>query len=141
MENVVLTDGGREAAGFSVNSEARDCVARALTIALDEDYGVVYGELAWLSKKMGGKASARDGVHPKVYKAWLEHRGWVWTPTMQIGQGCTVHLRADELPPGRLVVKCSRHLVAVIDGVIYDNHDSTRGGTRCVYGYWSPGSP
>ena len=24
--------------------------------------------------------------------------GWVWTPTMQIGSGCTVHLHADELP-------------------------------------------
>ena len=24
--------------------------------------------------------------------------GWTWTPTMAIGQGCKVHLRADELP-------------------------------------------
>jgi hypothetical protein len=31
----------------------------------------------------------------------------------------------------------SRHMVAVIDGVVYDNHDSTRGGSRAVYGYWT----
>jgi hypothetical protein len=24
----------------------------------------------------------------------------------------------------------------VIDGVLHDTHDCTRGGTRCVYGYW-----
>jgi hypothetical protein len=42
---------------------------------------------------------------------------------MQIGSGCTVHLRADELPSGRLVVSVSKHLTAVIDGVIHDAHD------------------
>ena len=24
----------------------------------------------------------------------------------------------------------------MIDGVIHDTYDPTRGGTRCVYGYW-----
>ncbi len=56
---------------------------------------------------------------------------------MKIGQGCTVHLRADELPGGRLIVRVSRHMCAVIDGVIHDTHDPSRAGTRCVYGYWS----
>ena len=56
---------------------------------------------------------------------------------MRIGSGCKVHLRADELPAGRLIdVRVARHLAAVIDGVIYDNHDCSRGGTRCVYGYY-----
>jgi hypothetical protein len=57
---------------------------------------------------------------------------------MSIGSGCQVHLRADELPSGRLIVSVSRHVVAVIDGIIHDNHDCSRGGTRCVYGYWKP---
>jgi hypothetical protein len=34
---------------------------------------------------------------------------------MKIGQGCRVHLRAGELPDGKLVVRVSRHMVAVID--------------------------
>jgi hypothetical protein len=55
---------------------------------------------------------------------------------MQIGSGCRVHLRADELPGGRLVVALSRHSTEVIDGVIHDRHDCSREGTRCVYGYW-----
>ena len=59
---------------------------------------------------------------------------------MQVGQGTTVHLRGDELPLGKLLVSVSRHMVAVIDGVVYDNHDSTRGGSRAVYGYWTKAS-
>jgi hypothetical protein len=55
---------------------------------------------------------------------------------MKIGQGCKVHLRKEELPSGRLIVSVSRHLTAVIDGVIYDNHDCSRDGSRCVYGYY-----
>ncbi len=135
----VQDDGGREAAGFSVANDARDCVCRALTIATCEDYGVVYEELAFLSQQMGGKKSARDGLPKKVYAAWLAHRGWEWTPTMSIGSGCQVHLRQAELPAGRLIVRLSGHLAAVVDGVLHDTHDCSREGTRCVYGYWNQG--
>ena len=55
---------------------------------------------------------------------------------MQIGSGCTIYLRADELPSGRLVVSVSKHLTAVVTGVIHDTHTCSRGETRCVYGYW-----
>jgi hypothetical protein len=80
--------------------------------------------------------SARSGAFTESYKPYLLKLGWVWTPTMKVGSGCKVHLRADELPRGRLIVKVSRHLVAVIDGVIHDTHDCSRNGTRCVYGYY-----
>jgi hypothetical protein len=56
---------------------------------------------------------------------------------MGIGTGCKVHLRDGELPMGRLIVKVSKHVVAVIDGVINDTHDPSRNGTRCVYGYYT----
>jgi hypothetical protein len=69
----------------------------------------------------------------------MESIGWRWVPTMQIGSGCKVHLRASELPRGRLVVKVTKHCVAVIDGVIHDTHDCARDGTRCVYGYYVEG--
>lgn len=134
---VVHTDGGREAAGYAIGTDAGDCVVRAITIAMDRPYATVYRDLADLSAEMGGKRSARDGIRKAVYKRYLAEHGWTWTPTMTIGSGCTVHLRADELPGGRLVVALSRHLCAVIDRTVYDNHDPSRGGTRCVYGYWS----
>ena len=37
---------------------------------------------------------------------------------MSIGSGCKIHLRSSELPRGPLIVKVSRHLTAVIDGVL-----------------------
>ncbi len=38
---------------------------------------------------------------------------------------------------GRLIVSVSKHMTAVIDGVIHDTHNPSRDGTRCVYGYWT----
>jgi len=69
---------------------------------------------------------------------YLRELGYEWVPTMGQGTGCQVHLRADELPSGRIIARVTRHLCAVIDGVIYDTGNPSRGGTRCVYGYWRP---
>lgn len=133
-------DGGRKAAGY--RGDAGDCVCRAIAIAVQIPYEVVYHDLNVLGaserkgKKRRGKSSARTGVYKPTIRKYLQSLGWLWTPTMQIGQGCKVHLRADELPTGRLIVSVSRHVTAVIDGVIQDTHDPSRDGTRCVYGYW-----
>jgi len=53
-----------------------------------------------------------------------------------VGAGCQVHLRSDELPKAILIVKVSKHLTAVLNGVIQDTHNPSRGGNRCVYGYY-----
>lgn len=142
-------DGGRGAAGFI--GRASDCVTRAIAIAAELPYQQVYDDLferakgyAATSRSRTAKAmragraggtSPRNGVHNQIWKPYLADLGWAWTPTMGIGTGCTVHLHPDELPPGRLIVSVSKHLVAVIDGVIHDTHDPSRDGTRCVYGY------
>lgn len=133
-------DGGRAAADFK--GTTRDCVCRAIAIAAELPYAKVYDALnaaATRERPRTGRrrSSARTGVHKTTIKRYLESLGFSWTPTMHIGSGCKVHLRADELPAGRLVVSASRHLVAVIDGVIHDTHDPSRDGTRCVYGYWT----
>lgn len=129
----IINDGGRSGAGYK--GSANDCVARAIAIATNLPYQQVYDKINSYAKR-GGRSSARNGVMKDVYKRLLAELGWTWFPTMQIGQGCKVHLRAEELPKGRLIVRVSRHLVAVIDGQIHDTHDPSRGGTRCVYGYW-----
>jgi hypothetical protein len=118
--------------------KAGDCVTRAIAIAAELEYDQVYQFLAEGQADRGKPRSARSGVSPKVYKPWLEQvLGFTWTPTMRIGSGCQVHLRADELPAGRIICRLTRHLVAVIDGTVHDTHDPSRGGSRCVYGYWS----
>ena len=140
----IYNDGGREAGGYK--GDAGDCVCRAVAIASELPYQQVYDRLAEgnakqrRSKHDTGKRSrsARDGISTtrKWFKDYMQELGFVWTPTMQIGGGCKVHLKAEELPSGRLVCSVSKHYVAVIDGVINDTHDCSREGTRCVYGYW-----
>jgi hypothetical protein len=133
----VYSDGGRAAAGYK--GHVGDCVTRAIAIAAEMPYQQVYDSLRVVMKTSRLKRDRKtpsDGVSKQAIKRYMTALGWKWTPTMQIGSGCTVHLREGELPMGRLVVSVSRHMVAVIDGVVHDNHDSTRGGTRCVYGYW-----
>ena len=130
-------DGGRIDAGF--RGEAGDCVTRAVAIALELDYRQVYDELARRRGATGKPRSARQGIPRTIYEPFLSEHDWVWTPTMSIGSGCQTHLRADELPAGRLIARLSRHISAVIDGVVHDTHDPSRGGTRCVYGYYTKG--
>ncbi len=145
---VVITDGGREEAGYK--GKAGDCVTRAIAIASELPYQEVYdglfahGNIYKESRRdktarslAKNGSSPRDGVYKKVSRDYLKKMGWNWTPTMFVGVGCTVHLKEGELPMGRLIVKCSKHLVAVIDGVVHDTFDCTRDGTRCVYGYWT----
>ncbi len=135
-------DGGRLAAGYK--GKAGDCVVRAIAIATERPYQEIYdlvnsaATYERTGKRKRGISNARTGVYKVSIKRIMNHLGWVWTPTMQIGSGCTVHLRPAELPPGRLIVSVSKHLTAVIDGVIHDTHDCSRRGTRCVYGYWQP---
>jgi hypothetical protein len=137
-----FNDGGRAAAGY--RGKTGDCVVRSIAIASGLPYQHVYDLVnrASTHERTGtrkrGKSNARTGVYKSTIKRVMKSLGWVWTPTMQIGSGCTVHLRADELPEGRLLVSVSKHLTAVVDGVIHDTHDCSRRGTRCVYGYWQP---
>ena len=136
----VSNDGGRAAAGHK--GKARDCVTRAIAIATGKPYQEVFDSLNILaksertSKRKRTVSNSKKGVFRFSYQKYLESLGWRWVPTMKVGQGCKVHLTASELPPGRIIARVSRHICAVVDGVIHDTHDCSRGGTRCVYGYF-----
>ena len=148
MIQFIKNDGGRAAAGFKGN--AGDCVTRAICIATELPYTIVYDRLALgnaaqrVTKGSAhhnatrGKTTAAHGIWTKRkwFKDYMVELGFVWHPTMSIGSGCKVHLRESELPKGRLVTMLSRHAAAVIDGVLQDTYDCSREGTRCVYGYW-----
>jgi len=151
----VYDDGGRALAGF--RGSAGDCFTRAVSIASQVPYAEVYNLVNAAAKDMkqrfnqldkkpkkllkfsrrGSFGNARCGVKNPLFHEVMRRMGWTWTPTMRYGQGCKVHLQQDELPSGRIICRVSKHIVAVIDGVIHDTYDSSRGGTRCVYGYFS----
>ncbi len=122
---------------------AANPASRAIAIATGRPYQEVYDAINALAKserrgkRKRGTSSARNGVWKVTYSKYLAQAGWRWVPTMRIGSGCQVHLRAGELPEkGRLVVSLSKHLCAVVDGTILDTSNPSRGGKRCVYGYW-----
>jgi len=133
-------DGGRLQAGYK--GKAGDCVTRAIAIVAELPYQQVYDMVNGfaLTEKTGkrkrGVSNARTGVYKNTIKKVMLSLGFEWIPTMHIGQGCKVHLRADELPTGRILVNVSKHSVAVIDHILHDTYDCTRGGNRCVYGYY-----
>ena len=152
---MIVNDGGRSK---YFKGTASDCAVRAICNATGKDYKEVYDAINELAKhertgkRKKGISSAREGVYGDTFKKYVEGQlGWVWHPTMKIGSGCKVHLCAEELPKGILIVSISRHYTCVKDGVIYDTWncsidkyvDWNTGkymevtDKRCVYGYWT----
>lgn len=129
-------DGGRANAGYK--GTAGDCACRAISIATGMPYKDVYKLINEYGKRerRKNKSSARTGVYMDTMKKIMEDIGWEWHPTMKIGTGCKVHMRKNELPSGTIITRLSKHYATVIDGVLNDTYDSSRNGTRCVYGYW-----
>ena len=124
-------------AGFvKIQDEGNSASYRAIAIATEQKFEDVQAEITRMLKHT---AKWRNGKPKRAVACYeyLAKQGWHWTTTMTIGSGCKVHLTADELPVGRLIVKISKRLVAVIDGTIHDTTDPSRDGKRCVYGYWS----
>jgi len=149
---VHITDGGHRAAGMRGKGK-KACVPRAIAIALDLDYRETHdaleaaqqewattGRTSKAKRRAEGRTIAKGGVHKPVYEAFLEERGWRHVPLMSVGKQRERNPRFSDLPTtGTIIANVSRHLCAVVDGVIHDTHDPTRGGTRTVYGYWIKG--
>ena len=143
-----FNDGGREESGYK--GVTGDCVTRAIAIASGFPYQKVYDELFEATKTFAeSKArckvarslrktgcSPRKGVFREIYEPYLRDNGFEWVSVMGIGKGCTIHVKADELPKGNLILRLSKHLTAFVDGVLQDTYDCSREGTRCVYGYF-----
>lgn len=144
--NFEYDDGGRWMAGYA--GKAGDCVCRAIAIATQRPYNEIYRRLSEENSnqrvtkhnraKTHNLKSASHGifVQRKWFKDYMKELGFEWVPCMKPGTGCKVHLKEDELPKGRIVVRVSKHMCAVIDGVLRDTYDCSRDGTRCVYGYY-----
>lgn len=137
-----FNDGGRSK---YFKGRTGDCVTRAIAIATGVDYLEVYKALNKLAKleKTGKrktkKSNSRTGVYKETADKYLESLGWKWHSCMKIGSGCNVHLKASELPKGKIICRLSRHFTCVIDGIINDTYDCSRAENRCVYGYYYKG--
>jgi hypothetical protein len=142
----IFNDGGRKEAGYK--GQTGDCVCRAICIITGKPYQEVYDVLAnghATQRKGKRRITALTGVRTAAkgisvrrqwFKKYMQSLGFIWVPTMFVGQGCKVHLNADELPKGRLVISVSKHYTSMIDGIINDIYNPQRESGRCVYGYF-----
>lgn len=101
--NFIYDDGGRSAAGYK--GFTGDCACRAAAIATQRPYQEIYDLINELAKsertgkRKHKKSNARTGVYQNTFIKVMSHYGFKWIATMRIGQGCTTHLRSEELPP------------------------------------------
>jgi len=124
----VYDDGGRKAAGYS--EKRGDCVTRAIAIAtvcLIRLSSMVEGRSREGEARLSGiRESREEGVHQTqiLCEPWceagrlggiLDKWGGSLCPAWQWNwvQGAS---EKSELPKGRLIIRCSLHLTAVIDG-------------------------
>jgi hypothetical protein len=152
----VRDDGGRSRSGVARGGRGGtgDCAVRAIAIATGKPYREVHDALTlaavhhaaagrdawarWVRRRGGVRAVHADhGVAKEVSGPYLEALGWRYTSTKDLPRGRGVHLRADELPRGRLIVRLRNHLVAVIDHVIRDTGDCSDDGRCRIQGYWT----
>ena len=134
--NFNYNDGGRSKYFKGI---AQDCVVRAVAIAEDLDYKEVYDALNKLLKSYGEKLVRNSGTPKYITRKFIESYGYSWTPVMKIGSGCEMHLREEELDQFEdttIIASVSKHVCCIKNGVLEDTYDCSRGGSRCVYGYW-----
>lgn len=129
------------------NFSSEDTVfARAVAAASGEPLTKIVALVKEVNKELGGvghvpeeqlqgQAHSRSDVKTSAFDEVMRRMGWVWTNTL------TAHLRADELPPGRLVCHAEEHMVAIIDGVIQDAEGRRCDGTIHVNGYFYSPAP
>ncbi len=144
-------DGGFSGSGLTKHRRKHgNGVVAAIAIAEQRRYQDVYYELRTLQfdilwrarskKKQEHSGDPHHGVFPEVSKKYLLDRGWLWTPTMTVGSGVTMHLSYEEIPDKTLfIARISKNLVTVINGVAHCTHDPSRDGARALYGFFEPG--
>lgn len=97
-----------------------DCVIRALSTALGEDWETVYDAIAAEGKT---KHDMMDANH--IWIRWLERQGFSLNVIPDTCPDCyTVAMFCQDHPRGVYVLGTGTHAVAAIDGDYYDTFDS-----------------
>lgn len=107
-----------------------DCVIRALTKALNMEWLQVFDEMQPISREMQVPFNCRP-----CYEKYMESKGLKYTgiSNKKGTKRPTVETFAKEHKAGTYILRVSRHLVTVVDGIYYDTWDS---GGKSLYGYW-----
>ena len=113
----------------------RDCTVVALAVSCGVDYDTAYDELA-----QRGRKSSTGFWFPSSVKSRRNDTvlgvTFTWYPLQAVKgeRRMTPTVFVHEHPSGKFVLRLSKHVVAVIDGVVYDPAGRL---DACVYGYWA----
>lgn len=123
MPELVLSDGGRLAAGFPP-SKVGDCLTRAIAHATGLPYGPIWYKLAFAKCSHTGRVygTADDGCSPDDIAGYLIELGFVRLQPLG-----ALARRASELPwlaTGRYLINTPRHMAACVNGKWLDTWDS-----------------
>tara|TARA_R100000995_G_scaffold84816_1_gene65004 strand:- start:1551 stop:1961 length:411 start_codon:yes stop_codon:yes gene_type:complete len=108
-------DGGRSK--YFSKTKISDCVIRAFSIALDQDYKVTMKDLFNLGLEMGDLPNSKV-----VWRKYAEQKGFVRhsTPKDKMGRKISIRNWSADAPSGSVLVLTREHLVAVVDNVQRD---------------------
>lgn len=124
--SVQLTDAGR--ASSRRPKQRDDCTVRALAVARGLEYDAAYDTLA----EAGRKASRRfDMVE------WLNAQPWahkISFPAVKGQRRMNPDTFGREYAQGVYICRTAKHVYAVVDGVIHDDHAPRP--DRCIYTAW-----
>ncbi len=120
---------------------------RAIAIGTLLPYTAVLETLTWeRDYRLNQRKQNVNKLFDRVRHEYLLDLGWTWVVCAAIGTGCRVHLKREELPHGRIIVRVSKYLTTMIDGQIHDVFDVSRerpsfttsdkkeGKERAIYG-------
>ena len=111
--------GGREKY-FSVKYKkdlVGDCTIRAIAHGTGLDYMKVYTDLFELAMKNGCMPNSE-----RNFEEYLFSLGWKKNSPMKNGHGKILRMR-NYKSTGTYIIRCSRHLTCIKDGVLYDTGD------------------
>ena len=102
---------------------ASDCVARAISVALSQDWETTIRELTELGIKRGLVFN-----EPKCYDAYLESKGWQKMKEPRDKNNKKIRVAQYLKTPGAkggviLAHVGSHHLTVIVDGVVWDTWD------------------
>ena len=110
-----------------INKKGCDCVVRAISTAMSEDWITVYRELCDLGAELYDMPFNKD-----VFGEYLKRKGWIWHPCKSENGKRPKVCNFDKA--NSAILRVANHLVYVSNHEYYDTWDC---GNKSVYGYWS----
>jgi hypothetical protein len=107
---IEIQDAGRAESG--IKKEKSDCTVRAIATGMEIPYREAHQTLKALGR--------RNGSGTVVHRGWLDKHPYA--TRMTVTGGYTLRQLLEDHPTGTFLVSVPRHILTVVDGVIYDSH-------------------